>query len=319
MLRVVEALEYLSQWNEAATASKAKTLLHAIQNAEFVVTLHCQVSVFSLILPLSRLLQKKTLDLEKAATLVLDLISVLKTDREHCSEKFSNIFSKASDILSKLGAEMMVPRVTQKRQVHRVSVPSTSAEEYYRRAIYIPLLDSVISNLQARFSSDVLLSFKLTNLLPQIIINLNSDQISSLAESLCNTYGMHLNLQTDLESAVTAELRLWNEKWSRSCATNDEVIISMSVEEALANCDSDIYFTVNSLLKLLLTLPVSVATAERSFSTLRRLKTWLRNHIGEERLSGLALLNIHRETELNAETIIDRFAKSRSRRLQFLL
>ena len=62
---------------------------------------------------------------------------------------------------------------------------------------------------------------------------------------------------------------------------------------------------------ILLSLPVSVATAERSFSTLRRVKTWIRSRMGEERLTGLALLNIHRDIPVDAESAIERFAKKR--------
>lgn len=39
-----------------------------------------------------------------------------------------------------------------------------------------------------------------------------------------------------------------------------------------------------ALVRLCLTIPVSSATAERSFSTLRRLKTYLRSQIGQARL-----------------------------------
>ena len=35
------------------------------------------------------------------------------------------------------------------------------------------------------------------------------------------------------------------------------------------------------------TLPVSTATSERSFSTMRRLKTYLRSSIGNERMTAL--------------------------------
>ena len=46
--------------------------------------------------------------------------------------------------------------------------------------------------------------------------------------------------------------------------------------------------------KLLLTFPVSVASAERSFSTLRRLKTGMRNTMGQKWLTALAVCNIHK-------------------------
>jgi len=52
------------------------------------------------------------------------------------------------------------------------------------------------------------------------------------------------------------------------------------------------------------TLPVTTCSSERSFSTLRRLKTYLRNTTGEDRLNGLALLNIHRDIKIDATQII---------------
>ena len=39
-------------------------------------------------------------------------------------------------------------------------------------------------------------------------------------------------------------------------------------------------------------------------------KTYLRNSMGDSRLSGLALLSIHREIEVNPAEVLDRFAKA---------
>jgi len=52
----------------------------------------------------------------------------------------------------------------------------------------------------------------------------------------------------------------------------------------------------------------SVASSERSFSTFQQLKTWVRNSMGEERLTGSALMNIDRDIDLDVNDIIDRFA-----------
>ena len=50
---------------------------------------------------------------------------------------------------------------------------------------------------------------------------------------------------------------------------------------------------VEQLVRLLLTIPCSSAEAERSFSGLRRLKTYLRNSMGHARLNHLAILHVH--------------------------
>lgn len=62
-------------------------------------------------------------------------------------------------------------------------------------------------------------------------------------------------------------------------------------------------------IKLLQTVPVSTATAERSFSTLRRLKTYLRSTMGQKRLNRLAILNAHQDIldELNLKMLINNF------------
>jgi hypothetical protein len=41
--------------------------------------------------------------------------------------------------------------------------------------------------------------------------------------------------------------------------------------------------------------------------------------MSEERLTGLALLNVHRDVTVSAERVIDRFAKSKKRCLNFVL
>jgi len=41
--------------------------------------------------------------------------------------------------------------------------------------------------------------------------------------------------------------------------------------------------------------------------------------MGEERLTGLALLNVHRDISVSVDNVIDRFAKSQTRRLDFVL
>ncbi|KAI4816568.1 hypothetical protein KUCAC02_008891 [Chaenocephalus aceratus] len=70
---------------------------------------------------------------------------------------------------------------------------------------------------------------------------------------------------------------------------------------------------------LFLTLPVTVATAERSFSKLKLIKNYLRSTMGQERLSGPALLSIEsdRAKKLDIQRIVDEFAERKARRVPF--
>ena len=76
--------------------------------------------------------------------------------------------------------------------------------------------------------------------------------------------------------------------------------------------------TVTTLLRLFGTIPVSNATAERSFSALKRLKTYLRSTMGEERLTGLALLHVNKSTEVDPDDILELYASKKDRRIRLL-
>jgi len=56
----------------------------------------------------------------------------------------------------------------------------------------------------------------------------------------------------------------------------------------------EFYVNIHTLLLILATLPFTTASAKRPFSCLKHLKIYLLNILGEERLSGLAQMQLHR-------------------------
>ena len=75
-------------------------------------------------------------------------------------------------------------------------------------------------------------------------------------------------------------------------------------------------FQFHTILQILTTIPISSASCERSISTIRNLKTYLRNTMVQDRLNGLALMHAHREMGLDLEKIIDLFANLHRRRMR---
>lgn len=65
-------------------------------------------------------------------------------------------------------------------------------------------------------------------------------------------------------------------------------------------------------------MPVTTATAEHSFSAMRRIKTYLRSTMGEERFSSLALLHVHRDKNIDVESIVHTFTRQKPRRLALI-
>lgn len=73
-------------------------------------------------------------------------------------------------------------------------------------------------------------------------------------------------------------------------------------------------------LRILLTLPVSVASGERSFSKLKIIKKYLRSTMHQQRLSNLSIVSIEHEIldSLDTRQLIADFANIKARKVQFV-
>ena len=83
----------------------------------------------------------------------------------------------------------------------------------------------------------------------------------------------------------------------------------------------DTFSETVALLNIIITTPMTTSEAERCFSTLKRIKTFLRNSMGQERLNALAMLSMERKLVLSMpdfnERVIDCFAALKERRSKF--
>jgi hypothetical protein len=72
----------------------------------------------------------------------------------------------------------------------------------------------------------------------------------------------------------------------------------------LVYAHEDFYPNIRRIFIILLTFPVTNVCCERSFSSLRRLKTWEKATMGEERLCSLAMLHIHKDMNVSRENTL---------------
>ena len=116
---------------------------------------------------------------------------------------------------------------------------------------------------------------------------------------------------------VDVELLRWKRKW---CSTEDAVLPTSAVQSRAA-CDREFLPNIHTLIRISCTLPITLTSAEceRSFRTLRRLKTYLRSTMSSERESGLALMNInyHRQRHKYWGSDQNTFAQRQPRHLLF--
>jgi hypothetical protein len=72
-----------------------------------------------------------------------------------------------------------------------------------------------------------------------------------------------------------------------------------------------------TILCIMLTMPVTSATAERSFRVLRQLKTYVRSTMNNDRLSSLALKHIHRDFSVDLDKVMEKCVSAKTRRTDF--
>lgn len=184
----------------------------------------------------------------------------------------------------------------------------TDPKAYYKVAIAVPFLDDISMQLQEKFVQHKITISKLACFLPSMC---SKDDVS-FNDSDAGELNIYKNIDT---GTIATEFSLWKKKWSQE----DSASRPTTALEALNECQSQLFPNIFYLLKIYATLPVTTCTAERSFSTLKRLKTFLRNSTGEERLNGLALMSVHRRFDLDTEEVMNDFAAKKSRRLNFIL
>ena len=92
-----------------------------------------------------------------------------------------------------------------------------------------------------------------------------------------------------------------------------------TLAQTLKVCDADVFPNSRVLLQIAATLPVTSCECERSFSSLRRLHSYVRASMGQERLSSLGLIHIHYDKIINLDDVVDTFAAMHPRRMRSLM
>ena len=89
-----------------------------------------------------------------------------------------------------------------------------------------------------------------------------------------------------------------------------------SAFQSLYQCKKDLISEIVTVFKLILVNPATNAVSETSFSTARRLKTWLRSSMNQIRFNNLATLMIHsdRTANIDLDKVASEFASGNDNR-----
>ena len=117
------------------------------------------------------------------------------------------------------------------------------------------------------------------------------------------------------------EYHQWVRQWTEQSAELPKTLV-----DALGKCNCLAYPNLHELLRLAVTLPITLpitsAESERSFSQLKLIKTARRTTMTGSRLTSLALMKINRDrcnqllSDDNMKKFVSRFAQRHPRRLR---
>lgn len=302
----VQIFEKICDISECGKSGReAYQLMTALSTSTFLVSLVIIAYYAAMLEPIAQMLQSVQLDILKANEHVQAILSVIRLHRTNACNYFSEIFSEVDTVAKKLNLELRVPR-TCGRQKYRSNFDDKTVEDYFRHSIFIPYLDSLISSLECRFSSENKMHFNLFLLCP--------DQMTTISRTVYRQKIAEVGQFFDIDN-LEAEALTWYDLWQLKPPGDER-----NIESILRN--TDFFPSIKKALLIALALPVSTSTPERTFSTLRRVKTWLRSTMCEDRLSGLCMLSVHRtyvkeNKEALIKDVINKFGADR-RRLQFL-
>ena len=173
-----------------------------------------------------------------------------------------------------LGTSISAPRTPRLSwQMQKANAPSTSPPEHYLHILAIPFCDHLSAEFHNQFNPESRKGIEIRALLPGIITETGNVHIVD---------GLML-WESDMPkvSSLLAEVKEWQRHWRTTEPTQSSS--SSNLTECLEYADEDIFPNFRTLLRISCTLVML------SFSCLRRVETYLRKRVGEDRLSDYSL------------------------------
>ncbi|XP_077283207.1 zinc finger MYM-type protein 1-like [Arctopsyche grandis] len=277
------------EWDTDAVIN-AEVLHRYLKEFEFNFNLHLFSAIFNSADFLFEILQKKTFDISYC-------VSEIK--------KFVKYLDNKKDDFDSLWNKVITKNFNRKRKYAECEEDVKTTYKLH----YSEILETLSVNTTNRFRDIENLKF-LEFFNVKKFKEYENNFPDFLFKSLHLTYGKYFDFMK-LKSEL---IYLYSTQDFHLKSIND-------VKELIVKDDLiDVLEQVFSLIQLICTIPSTSASAERSFSTMKRIKTFTRSSQSEERLSGLALIAIEKKIMSNLknnkkfyDAVIDEFCKKERR------
>ena len=123
------------------TSVKASSFFILVSTVQFVACLVLTRNVLDITLPVTQLLQSKSIDICDGLHLIESLKALVITRRQDVDEFHSKWYKKALTLSEKINITETMPRVVG-TQIHRSNTPAESVSDYYKRKITFTIRSS---------------------------------------------------------------------------------------------------------------------------------------------------------------------------------
>ena len=273
--------------------------------------------IFSAMEQLSKTLQYKDINAQEVTTAVNAAKRYLERQRDPLA--FKSFYDSVVEEARELTEDPMLPR--QKRVPHRINDGAANhhfhcPEDFFRQQ-YFEVIDLLMNEITQRFSQP---TFSILQEIEKMVINSCNGKMHAMSTDFKELYADCLDI-----SKLKVQLTLLPDVLKTGNVEHEMGIKTVTTINTVCQLFETCKFAktmleeVHKVLQLYLTIPLSSATAERSFSTLRRLKTYLRSSMSQKRLNHVVLLNTHKELvdKICIHNIAREFVSRNERRIDF--
>ena len=270
---------------------KAGGVFNILDKFSTLVGLHLGHLLFSAAEETSKSLQAKNTTIQEAMRSVQVLRSYFQRQRN--DEAFNSFYGAYVTMAEELSiGQPELPRA--RRQPRRLDDGEhphkfASPKDYFR-PLCLEACDLLLGELNSRFEQEFMKPLQaMENVLMKAAnAELFSDDLDVLSSSV---YGKDLDF-----AKLARHLAVLPDIVHQALPEVKKVTSMRTICEAMATGAHRATFSeLHKLIRLYLTVPITPATSERAFSTLRRLLTYLRSTMTEKTMNNCCLLHIHKE------------------------
>ena len=180
-------------------------------------------------------------------------------------------------------------------------------KDYFRVNVFNRTLDIMSTQLHGRCTGlrNIVHDFRIVS--PAFLQDSADDDIFSAGQRFCSKY------EDDVSGTISGQLLCFKASFTNDLeminSAKEILVFILTRNYSLSSSFSEIF----TACCLFLTIPVTVAKAERSFSKLKIIKNYVRNTMGQERLSSLAIISIENDKakKVDIRNLVTAFANDK--------